>query len=409
MRSASAPSCCLPVQQQFVHRRLVRLLYFAFYLFSLAEVVLGSNSHEAANESPSSRPSKPRRNSFAEQLTSPSPLAKRLLELNACISDANCWGVGRRCVEGRCWGFAGPHPNAFECQSGTVCTLERINGHFFGEGSRGTRGLFMLQVINGPLSSCGSCSMRDATQNNAPFLCEDGDTDCFLAAAGEGAQAIKGSSAPAEGQTLVLGAPMRCLYTAGLSVQPTCSVRLGFLPPTLPVGSYALCGCSSTDLGGNGQPCSSEADFSVPVGTVNIKGFEGPVVSKLIPAASPAGAAGATGSGENVTSIAATLAKGDADEEPEKTTDVVEEREPLEVISFSNHRPSVLLPRFSCSTDLPCELPGIRGFGLDTQQHFIRAFSGAYASCEEAAKVSSASPCCPCCCRRCIPCSCTFC
>ncbi|KAL8453107.1 hypothetical protein Emed_000977 [Eimeria media] len=367
------------------------LLLLAFsVLFQVSAVALHSSSPDDRSSVPaavvphsltpsSSEVTKDAGGETATTVTAFSDRAKRLLDLSACITDSQCWGRGRRCVEGRCWGFAGPRPQPFKCASGTVCTLSPVNGHFYGQGSRGSRGLFMLRVVEGPLTVCGE-------PGNAPIktpsttTCAEDSPDCVLADAGK--EASEGSSASlGELDALVVGEPVRCLYPPGITAQAACTVRLGFVKPSMTVGSYALCGCSSTDLAGNGEACSSDADFSVPVGTLQITGFASPAIP-FTKAEAPALATAAKEEHASEKEEGGTAAAS-----AEATT--VKDTEPLEAIPASANLPPLLLPRFSCAKGLPCELPGIRGHGLETNEHFVRAFPGVHRSCEEAEKVST--------------------
>lgn len=332
-----------------------------------------------------------------------SETAKRLLDLNTCLSDSHCWGRGRRCIAGRCWGFAGPRHFPFECGVETQCRLGPIDGHFYGEGSQGSRGLFMLRVINGALSDCGSSSSYQLEHADGERV---EDADCDLNEAGQLKQ-TNGHVAVGDGKTFVLGEALRCTYTPGITPQSTCNVSLGVVPSDVPVGFYALCGCSSTDLGASGRPCSSNEDFSVPVGLLRITGFEAPATVDFDPDVSPASAAvaGSTlastagsnstashknvklGSTEATKEVAPPLEirKGGAAVEARETID---DTEPLQILLSIEDQKKLLLPSFSCIVGLPCELPSIKGVGLVSTEHFVRAFPGVYPSCQAASEAS---------------------
>ncbi|KAL8275828.1 hypothetical protein Esti_000391 [Eimeria stiedai] len=383
-------SCCPQSGEVGLNARLCLLVLAFIVLFQLSVVVALHSSSKgdrssvptiAVPHSPSlssSEVTEDADGAAPASVTAFTDRAKRLLDLSSCITDAQCWGRGRRCIEGRCWGFAGPRPQPFTCASGAACTLSPVNGHFYGQGSRGNRGLFMLRLIEGPLTACGE--LGNAPVKAPSTTCADDSTDCVLADAGKDAVDDRTASS-GELDALVLGAPVRCLYTPGITAQATCAVRLGFVKPSTPVGSYALCGCSSTDLAGNGEVCSSDEDFSVPVGTLQITGFAPPPIPYTrVEAAALATAAGAKHAGER-----------EGGDIPAGSTDAttVSDAEPLGTIPASTNMPQLLLPRFSCAKGLPCELPGIRGHGLETNEHFVRAFPGVHRSCEEAAKVSA--------------------
>ena len=410
---------CLPMGFQRDRRALLHLLLSSAvsllclnvqaanansYSSSLTQSLIDSSPHFTSFSSPvgsalqSAEPKSPLSSSESYSET-----AKGLLSLNACLSDAQCWGRGRRCIEGRCWGFAGPRRVAFECGVESLCSVGPIDGHFYGEGSTGSRGLFMLQAIRGDPWDCGLPRALAPPQQTA---CGDGDAQaCELLAAGHHDQ-TSGHDARKEGETLSLGKAVRCTYTPGIAPQSSCTARLGLVPLELPVGLYTLCGCSSTDLEAKNKPCSSPIDFSVPIGTLKITGFEAPAV---VPAAPPAAARAVTDS--NGIGAAAAPAAAAADEpagtaaaaateeaaaatDPEANTlagvvesDTIEETEPLQAIPAPNgQQQQLLVPRFVCTVGLPCELPSIKGVGLDSTRHFVRAFTGLHSSCLEAAK-----------------------
>lgn len=331
--------------------------------------------------------------------------SKRLLSLNACLSDAQCWGRGRRCIDGRCWGFAGPRRTVFECGVETVCNLGSINGHFYGEGGKGNMGLFLLQVIRGAPWDCGQLRALPPQQHTT---CGDSQACELMPAAHQ--EQHSNQAAEENGETLSLGKAVRCTYTPGITSQSSCTASLGLVPPDLPVGLYALCGCSSTDLRSKGRPCSSVIDFSVPIGTLKITGFEAPVAVSVAPldarAGSPVAAefthaaakeASAAAADVEPAGTAKAIAKNGAaaseDVEPNRVTgagqsDTIDDTEPLQAVPAYRGRQQLLLPRFICTAGLPCELPTIKGVGLNSTLHFVRAFDGLHASCVEAAKAS---------------------
>ncbi|CDJ40550.1 sushi domain-containing protein / SCR repeat-containing protein, putative [Eimeria tenella] len=262
----------------------------------------------------------------------------------------------------------------------------------------------MLRVINGALSDCGSSSsyqLEHADGERAE------DADCDLNEAGQLKQ-TNGHVAVGDGKTFVLGEALRCTYTPGITPQSTCNVSLGVVPSDVPVGFYALCGCSSTDLGASGRPCSSNEDFSVPVGLLRITGFEAPATVDFDPDVSPASAAvaGSTlastagsnstashknvklGSTEATKEVAPPLEirKGGAAVEARETID---DTEPLQILLSIEDQKKLLLPSFSCIVGLPCELPSIKGVGLVSTEHFVRAFPGVYPSCQAASETST--------------------
>ena len=402
MRKSPLPSCPSRLRLDGL-RASVLLASLALILsFQVLVAVPSSSLDHAPVQQPPSSPlpdhlltSKEGNQEAISLSATPSELSKRLLQLNACLSDAQCWGRGRRCIEGRCWGFAGPRRLPFQCAIGAVCELRRIDGHFYGQGSKGSRGLFMLQAIQGPLAACGTGGSRPSK----PALCEEDSPDCDLSQSGE-QRKTSGHSVVGERDTFLVGAPRRCMYTPGITAQSACSLRLGFIPPSLPVGTYALCGCSSTDLGANGQPCSSEADFSIPVGKLEITGFASPAVSSAAAAAAAAPGAASSGSSDSPSRAATEAAEKQEEEASTAEEDAVQEAETLQELPSSIPHQQLLLPRFSCTVGFPCELPGIRGHGLNDEDHFVRAFSGIYGSCERAAKVSCCCCCCCCCCLQ---------
>ncbi|CDJ59328.1 sushi domain-containing protein / SCR repeat-containing protein, putative [Eimeria maxima] len=294
--------------------------------------------------------------------------SKRLLSLNACLSDAQCWGRGRRCIDGRCWGFAGPRRTVFECGVETVCNLGSINGHFYGEGGKGNMGLFLLQVIRGAPWDCGQLRALPPQQHTT---CGDSQACELMPAAHQ--EQHSNQAAEENGETLSLGKAVRCTYTPGITSQSSCTASLGLVPPDLPVGLYALCGCSSTDLRSKGRPCSSVIDFSVPIGTLKITGFEAPVAVSVAPldarAGSPAAAefthaaakeASAAAADVEPAGTAKAIAKNGAaaseDVEPNRVTgagqsDTIDDTEPLQAVpAYRGHstgftRVALRLPR----------------------------------------------------------------
>lgn len=279
-------------------------------------------------------------------------VSKRLLELHSCVRDSDCFGDGRRCIERRCWGFAGPESRPFLCRVGNACHL-RLKGHFYGEGGQAGNGVFALRVVKGEsYTACGLSPGRGI--DDAGLIVEsqhDQHSTVQLETLPHGVSARGHTPAstlgektsfyeleedpsgvcPAEGhrhtgdcplfgsepipkQTTafttskyILGEPgdqteeaftstadrrkqahhsspatdglqspenLRCTYESGLRPQAECTVKLGSeLLSRLNVGTYTLCGCSGTDLTGQGEACSAVEDFAVPVGRLVIAGF----------------------------------------------------------------------------------------------------------------------------------------
>ncbi|XP_026191684.1 uncharacterized protein LOC34619245 [Cyclospora cayetanensis] len=381
-------TCCWGKAGSEMHLTALILASVAFLILFKALVAHASSTWApapvpASGSFPASSPLTPKSIEGTVDTLSSSTLfsevSKRLLDLNSCISDVQCWGRGRRCIDGRCWGFAGPRHDPFRCEAGTVCALDRVDGHFYGEGGRGSVGRFLLQPIQGSLEDCGS---DRGVLHKPHILCEGTSPGCDLTEAGHQ------NGVPAE-DTFQLGAPVECTYTPGITTQSSCSARLGFVPPSLPVGRYALCGCSSTDLGGNGRVCSSIEDFSAPVGVLLITGFAAPAASIASPRDSEIAKKAGLESQAKPAHIEADSTTQEDTQLAAESSEGIIETDPIQVVPSSVTQQHLLLPRFSCTADLPCELPGIKGFGLNSKDHFVRAISGIHSSCQGTAKASS--------------------
>ncbi|PHJ24936.1 sushi domain (scr repeat) domain-containing protein [Cystoisospora suis] len=279
-------------------------------------------------------------------------VSKRLLELHSCVHDTDCFGAGRRCIERRCWGFAGPETRPFLCRLGDPCHLT-LKGHFYGEGGQAGNGVFALRVVKGEgYATCGLsaehvnvdagaamerqhgrhsafqpaslpdgfnptggdsavlsggkpssfeleedfpgfCPAEDyhrhgdcplfgsepipkqpATFNTSKYIVGqigDQTEDIFVSGTGRGTH-THDTSTTIDG--LLPEEILKCTYESSLRPQAECALKLGSdLLNQLNVGTYTLCGCSGTDLTGQGEACSAVEDFAVPVGRLVVAGF----------------------------------------------------------------------------------------------------------------------------------------
>ncbi|KEP64201.1 UNVERIFIED_CONTAM: sushi domain (scr repeat) domain-containing protein [Hammondia hammondi] len=101
-------------------------------------------------------------------LKNQSDVGKRLLELSACEVDTDCFGQGRRCVERRCWGFAGPESRRFLCRMGEQCNLA-LKGHFYGTADERADAVFAVSIVEGnDFSVCGVSGVRGKGTHQEP-------------------------------------------------------------------------------------------------------------------------------------------------------------------------------------------------------------------------------------------------